>query len=495
VPCSARTGEGLDALRAAVEAGLADAPGKDPEGLTRLPVDRVFTMKGFGTVVTGTLWAGRVRPGDDLVALPAATPVAGKVRGVQVHGSTVEEARAGQRTAINVAVPREAIERGQTLVRPGEIEPGRLVDVRLNYLPTCKAPLKRRARVLFHAGTAQTLATVSLLDAGALDPGQSGLAQLHLETPMVMLPGDRFILRGFALQRHHGTTLGGGVILRTLGVRTRRGSPELLATLRATEKASPEERVRLEVQRAGTAGVSRAGLQMRLGLTPRAVEAILERLQGARQVVRYDRERGALISAQSLTELKSTVAEALDAFHAAHPLADGMPREELREKITADPKLLHVVLEALGAEKQIVVEREVVRRPGHDVARSRSASGLAPLAERAAELWRKAALGPPRIAEAAVQLGSDAKEVERAVEMLGKGGTLLRVKDLWFHKAAVDELRARLIGHLSEKGQITPQEWKEMVGGTRKFAIPLAEHFDAEKLTLRVGDLRKLRGK
>ncbi|HEY7955713.1 MAG TPA: selenocysteine-specific translation elongation factor [Polyangia bacterium] len=493
VPCSAKTGLGLDALKQAIVDGLRDAPGKDPEGLLRLPIDRVFSMKGFGTVVTGTLWAGRVKPGDDVVALPGGQ--AGKVRGVQVHGGAVEEAVAGQRTAVNLAVARELLERGQVVARPGELEAGKLLDVRLRYLPTCKNPLKRKARVLFHAGTAQSLATVTLLDAPALEPGQSGLAQLQLEQPMVLLPGDHFILRGFALQRHHGTTLGGGVVLRTLGARHRRGSPELLATLRAVEQAGPEERVRLEVERAGASGIGRAELQMRSPDPPRVVDAALARLSGARQVVRFDKERGAVIGQAALGALEQAALDAVTAFHAAQPLVEGMPREELRARVTDDPRLLHVVLEALSARQALVTSREVVRLPSHDARKSTAAVGLQPLAERVDKLYREAALQPPRAAEAVVALGVDPRELDRAVELLQRGGALVKVKDLVFHRAALDELRARLIAHLTAHAQITPQEWKELVGATRKFAIPLAEYFDAEKVTLRVGDLRKLRGR
>jgi selenocysteine-specific elongation factor len=487
VLCSSKTGEGLKDLVAAVAEALRDAPGRDPEALLRLPIDRLFSMKGFGTVVTGTLWAGHLKVGDDVAALPGTT--AGKVRGVQVHGAAVGEARAGQRTAVNLSVPRESLERGQVLVHPGELEAGHLVDVRIQYLSTCKAPLRRRSRLLFHAGTAQSLATVTLLDTNELQPGGSSLAQLHLDAPFVLLPDDRFILRGFALQRHHGTTLGGGVVLRTLGARTRRGTPDLLQVLRANEKATGDERLLLEVERAGTAGVTRAALQMRLGR--RLGDASFANLLGKRQIVRYDKERGAVIAAGALDELQRSAVEQVEAFHAAQPLAEGMPREELRAKLTDDPKLLHVVLEALKGK--LIVERDYVKLPTHDT--KKTSTGLQPLAERVAKLFAEAQLAPPRPAEAAVALGAEIKELERVIDLLARGGTLLKIKDLVFHKDAVDGLRRKLTAFLVEKTQITPQEWKELVGQTRKFAIPLAEHFDAEKLTLRIGDLRKLRSK
>jgi selenocysteine-specific elongation factor len=499
IPVSAKSGEGLDALKSAIAAGLREVPGKDPEGLVRLPIDRVFSMKGFGTVVTGTLWAGRLRAGDDLIALPELPGAApGKVRGLQVHGVAVDEARAGNRTALNLTTGKEQLARGQVLVRPRELEAGRLVDVRLRWLATSRKALKRRARLLVHAGTAQTLATLSLLDAGEIEPGGTALAQLQLDEPMVMLPGDRFILRGFALQRHHGTTVGGGVVLRTLGTRLRRGTPDAIATLRENERAvaasDVDARVRLEVARAGEQGVARAALQMRLPYAPRAVDAALTRLSAARSIVRFDKERGAVIADAALRALADRTVAAVEAFHAAQPLLPGMAREELRAKVTSDAKLLHLVVETLTSSGALVADRETVRSPSHDPARDKARAQLAPLAERALALWTEAALQPPRPVEAAAALGVDLKALGPVVDLLVRGGSLVRMKDLVFHAAAVDGLRARLVAHLQAHAQISPQEWKELVGASRKFAIPLAEHFDNEKLTMRVGEVRKLRG-
>jgi selenocysteine-specific elongation factor len=342
---------------------------------------------------------------------------------------------------------------------------------------------------------------VTLLDHGALEPGADGLAQVQLDGPLVALPGDRFILRGFELQRHHGTTLGGGVVIRTLGTRLRRGTPEAVALLARNEQlaeqgtpAALDERVALEVERAGARGIERAALQMRLAPAPRVVDAALQRLQGARRVVRYDKERGALIGQGALAELKAAALAAIAAFHASQPLDAGMPREALRAQVAEDPRLLHVVVDALAQEQAIVVERELVRLPSHDARRTRAASGLEPMAERVVRLYAEAALQPPRVAEAAAALKAEPREIEQALELLARGGSILRIKDLCFHRPAIDGLRERLVAHLRDKGQITPQEWKDLVGATRKFTIPLAEHFDAEKVTLRVGDLRKLRG-
>jgi selenocysteine-specific elongation factor len=347
-----------------------------------------------------------------------------------------------------------------------------------------------------------------------------------LDEPMVMLPGDRFILRGFVMQRHHGTTLGGGVVLRTLGARLRRGTPATLAVLRDNERAvdlspglslglapglSPglapgttsgathaghdaDARVRLEVERAGPKGIVRAELQMRLPFSVRVTDGALTRLGTARAIVRYDKERGACIARPALDELTHDAVAAVDAFHAAHPLVPGMPREELRAKVSDDVKLLHLVLETLAADKALVVERDTVRRPSHDPARTRAQHDLAPLAQRTLALFTAAALQPPRPVEAAATLGVDPRALSPVLDVLVRGGSLVRVKDLLFATPAVDELREKLRVHLQAKREITPQEWKELVGASRKFAIPLAEHFDGEKLTMRVGEVRRLRG-
>jgi selenocysteine-specific elongation factor len=497
IAVSAKTGDGLNALKTAIGDGLRDLPGRDPDAVARLPIDRVFSMKGFGTVVTGTLWAGSLRAGDDVVALPElAGGSAGKIRGVQVHGASVAEARAGNRTALNVTVAKEQLARGQVLARAGELAAARMIDARIHYLPTCKKALKRRARLLVHAGTAQALATLSLLDVQTLEPGQSALAQVMLDEPMVMLPGDRFILRGFALQRHHGTTLGGGVVLRTLGTRIRRAA-QTVELLRDNERAlaanDVDARVRLEVERAARQGIARAELQMRLPFSPRAVDAALTRLASSRAVVRFDKERGAVVAAGALGELMRDAAAAVDAFHAAQPLAPGMPKEELRAAI-ADVKLLHLVLESLAQKGELAVERDTLRRASHDPARSRAEEALAPLAERALALYAAAALSPPRAVEAAHALAVEPRALEPVIELLARGGSLTRIKDLFFHAPAVAKLREKLLAHFEQHAELTPQQWKELVGASRKFSIPLAEHFDAEKLTMRVGEARKLRG-
>ena len=592
VACSAKTGQGLPELVAAIAKVLAAAPGRDEQGLVRLPVDRVFSLHGFGTVATGTLWSGRLRVGDELVPLPGPRserlPPA-KVRGLHVHGAAVLEATAGQRTAVNLTLPLHAVSRGETLVRPATLQAGVLLDVRLQLLTVARAPLPQRSRLLLHAGTTQRLAQVTLLDRAELRPGEWAWAQLQVDAPLCAQPGDRFVLRGFAPQKNHGTTVGGGVVLRVLGARHRRGTPELCARLSETAAALSELSVpprraaaigtllRLELARRGLTGASFAGLRLAVPVGEEPLGAALRaelRAGTVRELAAGTAEAsppgsgGSVTSAVGIhhdtTYFSSAVfalvgAEILgtiQTYHKSAPRNAGLPKEALRlqlghlgapkpssgeppttvppsvpsskpsgkppaarssktaalaksqdlgegPKILCPPRLLQAVVESLVKTGQLVADRELLRLPTHRVV---SDAAERQLSERVAAVYLGAALGPPRLEELGALLNatghSDARppaaaavaaEVKQTVEALVRAGTLVRIKDLLFHRQPLTELRQRLIDFLKRHHEINPTQWKDLVGQSRKFTIPLAEHFDAEKLTLRVGDLRRLR--
>ena len=489
VPVSATTGAGLDVLKKEIVAIAETVPGKDPEGLFRLPLDRVFTMHGFGTVVTGTLASGRVREGDDVIALPGRAT--GKIRGIQVHGEPHKEAVAGQRVAANLqGVPKENVARGEVLVHPGALEPTNIIDVELRYLRVNRATLPKRSKLLFHAGTTQVMADALLVDREKLAPGEAALVQLRLETPVVVLPGDRWIARGFAQLEDYGTTVGGGAVVRVHSPRLRKPTPEAAELLRAMATATPDDRVELELRAAGPAGLARAELQMRVGATPKQVDATLSRLLSARKVVRFDPERGALIHSDQLGRLRTAAVEHVAAFHAENPLREGISREELRSRLgDVAPKLLHVVLEPLLAEGKLAADKELVRAP-----QKKAAPRAGDLRERALELYRKAGLAPPRTPEIAGLLAVAPREATDLLGLLVREGALVRVTpELLFAREAIDDLRTRLLAHLEKNGQIDAQQYKDLTGQSRKFSIPLAEYFDTQKLTVRTGDVRKLR--
>jgi selenocysteine-specific elongation factor len=502
VPVSARAGAGLDELRAEIARMAAALPARDVHGPFRLPLDRVFTMRGFGTVVTGTALSGSVRVGDTVIAHPRG--VEAKVRGIEVHGEAREHTHAGMRCALNLSgVAREDLRRGDILSLPGAARPSHILDARFRYLATSKAPLPRRSRVLFHHGTAQLMATLVLVEAERLAPGEEGLAQIRLDViePVAALPGDHFITRGFVPQEHYGTTIGGGAIVRVQAPKVRRSARDAAETIRRMAEAELDQRVALEIRAASFAGIDLAELGRRLGHGHDALQQTLGRLAETGEVVATAAGRDAAASdahvychAEVFAALEKQALDHLDAFHAAQPDRGGMSRQELRTRLPASlpVRMYEALLEALSRRGAVQAEADLVRRaqrrgPAREAA-------LAPLEQAIADAFRRWGLTPERPRDVPAAVRADEKAVRPALERLLAQGMLVRVKpDLYVDAQAMEKLRAGLIAHLDAHGQITPTEWKDITGASRKYSIPLAEYFDAQKVTLRVGEIRRRR--
>jgi selenocysteine-specific elongation factor len=497
VPVSARTGAGLDDLRAELLRLCRELPARSPEGTFRLPLDRVFTIRGFGTVVTGTILGGQVQIGDQVIAHPRGLEA--KVRGVEVHGEAASVARAGMRCALNLSgVARDDLRRGDLLAPPGALEPTHLIDARFRYLSSSRGPLGRRSRVLLHHATTQVSATLVLVDRDRMEPGEEGLVQLHLDiaTPLGALPGDRFIARGTVIQEHYGTTLGGGEVVRVHAPKLRRSSAGASEILRALAEADQDQRIALEVKTAGSAASHVADLVRRTGLARADISAALTRLTASGDLVAAGAGDGtAYCHAETFARLEVQALEHLDAFHQSQQ--GDMSREELRARLprALPPRLFDELISALLRRGALEAERDVVRRPRSrhaGKAGGREHQGLdADLAAR----FRAWGITAPRPKDIPGEISADPGAVRAALDRLTGAGTVVKVKpDYYVGSEALAELRGRLVAHLDQHGQITPIEWKDIVGQSRKYSIPLAEHFDAEKLTLRVGEIRKRRG-
>jgi selenocysteine-specific elongation factor len=497
VPVSSRTGEGLPRLLEALATLAAEVPERPADGPLLLPVDRAFSLKGFGTVATGTLLSGSVAEGDALVLVPPS-PAVGELRArtVQVHGKGAPRASAGQRTAVNLpGVEATAISRGQALAHPGVVPPTSILDVELALLEAAPRAIRHRARLLLHVGTAQVPCAVALVDGRPeLPPGGTAFAQLRLAAPVAALPGQRFILRGFRTIEGRGKTVGGGRILAIVPRKRRRGRAEDAEQLRVLAGSDADARLLAVLEMAGPAGLSAEALVGRCALPPRSVQAALERLGARGMAVLFDRDRRGWVSASVARDLQARLLAALTAFHAAQPLAAGMGREELRGALplVADPRLFARLVTQLVERGEAVAEGERVRLRGH-VAASGGAGG--DLKDRIAAILREGGVAPPRVVELAPLAGAAAADVNAVLKLLAAEGTAVRVSpEIWFDGAAVAALRERLVTFLRERREITTQEWKDLVGATRKHVIPLAEYFDREKVTLRVGEKRVLRG-
>jgi selenocysteine-specific elongation factor len=486
VPVSAKTGQGMDALRAALRELAATVPSRASDQLARLPIDRVFTIKGFGTVVTGTLMAGRVRVDDRVEVFPGG--VQAKVRGLQAHGHAVSESSAGQRTAVNLqGVERAAVERGHVLGLAGTLVPSVLVDGTLELLADAPRPLKTRDRVRFHAGTSEIMARVLLLESQELMPGQTAFVRFRLEAPLVALPGDRFVIRSYSPM----VTIGGGTLLDIAPPRFKRKAPALVAHLALLRDGAPDAVVEEHIRHAGGAGVRVATLSGRVPFGPARLRALLEGLQAAGRVAAVDRDW--FVHPESLTRLRGLALAALEQFHRAFPLRPGMSREELRGRAgAADERVFGHLLETLAAEGVVQTDRDKVRLTAHEI---RLSAAQQTIVDRVEQEFRTAAAAPPSPEEALTRAGLAGDEEHELFQHLVEGRKLVRVKDsLYFHAEALASIEERLVAMLRERKEIGPGDIKDLLGISRKYAIPLLEFFDARRVTARVGERRVLRG-
>ena len=484
VPVSAKTGAGLDELRAALRRLAEMVPARGTDQLPRLPIDRVFTIKGFGTVVTGTLAAGALAVDDRVEVFPRG--LVAKVRGLQAHGQAVERAVAGQRTAVNLqGLERAAVERGDVVGHAGTLSATTLVDVVLEMLADAPRALESRDRVRLHAGTSEVMARALLLDATELEPGQRGFARLRLEAPLVALAGDRFVIRSYSPI----VTIGGGTLLDTDPPRLKR--PARLAHLQVLESGAPEAVVEEHVRGAGVSGIRLSALVARVPFGPARTRHLLDTLAAAGRVTAVDRDWS--LHADAVARLRRLVTESLEHFHRAQPLRSGMSREELRVRAAnADERVFAHVLGAMAAEGVVRVDRDKVSLASHEL---RLSPAQQTAFERIEREFREAAAAPPSPEEALGRAGLTGDEQHELFQLLLESRKLVRVKEsLFFHTAALDTIQDKLVALLRERKEIGPGDIKDLLGISRKFAIPLLEYFDARRVTTRVGERRVLRG-
>jgi len=505
VPVSSKTGAGLDALRAALVAASSSVGVRAVDAMTRLPIDRVFSMKGFGTVVTGTLVSGRVGVDQELVLAPAEKHATVKVRGVQIHGKKQPEALAGSRTAVNLSGVEVAdVSRGQSIVTPGAFEVTRLADATIHVLPDAK-PLKHGARVRFHQGTDEIIGRVTIIgpasalrasarQAGEAVPtiaaGERAFVRLRLERPAVLARGDRYILRAYSPT----ITIAGGVVIDPKPPRSAVRTAE--AVERARALAGTDGRAIADVPRAAAVFIAEAGdqglattaLVSRAGADPRQVDALIEQLtkSGAGYLA------GDVLVAPAVGErVRRAVADVLHDHHQKQPLSEGMPREELRERVLARGAV--AVFDRVLAELEregTVVAKDRVALATHRVALSPEEERARGAIERA---YRDAGLTPPDAAALAASTTLAAPVIDRVTKLLQRQKVLVRVDTLVFHDEALKKLKSDVAALKTAAGaaaRIDVATFKERFGVTRKFAIPLLEYLDRERVTRRMGDAR-----
>jgi selenocysteine-specific elongation factor len=484
IAVSSRTGEGIEALKESLRETGREVAARSADFVTRLPIDRVFTMRGFGAVVTGTLIAGEIAEGDELELLPAGARV--RVRGVQVHGSPVSRASAGQRTAINLGgVEAAAIERGMILAPAGRLRPALAVDVLVSLLESAPRPLRSRQRVRVHLGAAEVLARVRVLaEGGEIKAGQNGLVQLRTETEIVGVLGDRFILRSYSPQ----ITIGGGLILDPFPPRHRArdiaGARNRLEILSRGDRA---QQIAVFVAGADRNGLRRADLAARTAWRDEVIDAAANQALDGRTII--DAE-GVLIGRERFDELKQLVLKEVAAQHEREPLLRGLAKEVVRERFFAHApiEVFRGVLGALEKEDALVAEREIVRLREH----KRELSGAdSNLRDRLEKIYQDAGLAAPNLNEAIERSGAAAQQGRKILQLLIEAGVLIKVHgEMFFHRAVLDDLTRKVRAHGAKHRTIDVAAFKDLTGISRKYAIPLLEYLDRERVTRREGDTR-----
>jgi len=477
VPVSSLTGAGIDDLKRELARVAAEVPAKSATSVFRLPIDRVFTIKGHGTVVTGTLISGAVRKEEEVDVFPLGRRA--RVRGVQVHNRPADQASAGERTALNLAgFSPDELSRGMTLAAPGLFRATKRLDVSLTLL-TGARPLKDRARVHFHAYTFETVAEVVLYEDKEVKPGQSALAQLRLQGPTLLFPGDRFILRQFSPV----VTIGGGVVLENQPQRLPKA--DYVAWLKELANGSRSSALLARVKVRAARGLALSDAIARTGWQHAEIESLLASMADVR------RAGQAWIHTDAWSKLQAAILAALDSFHRTNPLTPGMSREELRKRFPdLLPEIFEQALSELAAQKKIEVSGELVRVAGRGVVMKDEEAEAKKTIENA---FSTAGLKVPYLKDVLAGLPVDKARAQKIVTLLLRDKVLVKVSDeLVFHRQALDGLRKLMAEQKNKTPKIDVGAFKDLIGVTRKYAIPLLEYLDRERITRRVGDMREI---
>jgi selenocysteine-specific elongation factor len=482
---SSLNGDGIPQLTAELKTIATEVPGKDDSQIFRLPIDRAFTMKGFGTVVAGTLIAGRVRTDDEVEILPGRRGA--RVRGIQVHGNSVGEARAGQRTALNLQrIELDEVERGMVVTSPGVFAPSVAFDVHVELLRSAPAPIVRRKRIRFHIGTAEVMGYVVLLGQDELQPGQAAFAQVLLERPAFALPGDRFIIRQYSPM----LTLGGGEILDGRPEQHRRSDRSVPERLEILHGSPLNERIASLIEGAGVGAMDLEELIGRLGLGRDQVERALGELASEGSIRDIGDTPRVVVAASILEEAAAALLNAVRQFHQSEPLAKGIGREDLKGRTVrnASPLLFRAALDHLVHSEQITLDQDIV----HEYGRVVTLGGEeARMREQLEARFRALGLQAPSADEIIRDLQLDHSPARKILQLMVKEQAVVKIAEgMLVDRRALQKLIEDVRALKPAQTRFGVKEFKDLTGLSRKFAVPLLEYLDTQRVTRRVGDER-----
>ncbi len=488
IPVSSVTEEGLPELVSSLDSICASIPTRSESGLFRLPIDRVFTMKGFGTVITGTLMSGTIAVGDPVVLYPTGTE--SKVRGLQVHNRSVASAAAGMRTAINFqGLEKAVVHRGDMVGAPNTLVPSHMADITLHYLESNTKALKNRSRVRFHSGTSEIMGIVVLLDCEQLMPGQRAFAQIRLDRQVTLVRDDRYVLRSYSPVR----TIGGGRVINPIPAKHKPLRADVIDYLTSLEHENPEMVIQSLIRANGRVGCNFRDLTISTNLTEKKLNQLLQSLASQRAIVQFDKERHFFVHIEVFDQLQAEIEAHMENYHRQFPLKPGVQKEELKSKLPMhyDSKLFSSALQAMLKSGTIVQDEDIVHLADHTVSLGIDQQTLR---DQILSLYEQDGLTPKYFKQVVAQLKTDPQQADQVMSLLVDEGLIIKVKeDLFYHRQHISRLQDMLVEHLSSHGEISTPQFKDMTGASRKYVIPLIEYFDRIKLTIRIGDIRKLR--
>ncbi len=493
---SSVTGEGIDQVLGVIDDFVRQHSFQEVFGPFRLPVDRIFAMKGFGAVVTGTSISGRTSVGEELRFYPGE--LVAKVRGIQVHSQSVDEVEAGHRTAINLqGVDTAQVERGMVVATPGSLQANYMLDCELLYLASNAKALKHRTRVRVHLGTAELVGRVSLLDRDELSAGEEAGIQILREQPVAVWPGDRYVIRSYSPV----STIGGGTVLGNLSPRKRKRLSEAdrkynIEVFQALRHGSLEDKTLLFLKESGARGLTFDDLAIRLGFFGKHLKKILEPPLSTRRIVVVDSASQRYLAAEIADAIRQTLVDNLKNYHRENPLQAGLSKEELRSGLgrRVDQKVFAFCLNDLIRKETVVQEESLVRLADHQVALKADEEQL----QKEINSWyREKGLFTPTFKETMEYFAHyPEKQVKGVIDLQLREGKLVKISEtLYYAKETIENLFGAVKEHIDREGEIDAPAFKNLTGLTRKFSIPILEYLDRVKLTIRIGDKRILRKK
>ncbi len=486
IPVSATTGAGLDNLLAALDEMAKTVVERPESGAFRLPVDRAFVIKGFGTVVTGTVLSGSLSMGESVTLSPSG--LSSRVRSLQAYGEERDQVFAGERAAINLhGLEKSEIERGEILARPETVLATSMVDLFYTHLSSATSSLPARSKMLVHSGTAALMGTVVVLNGQELLPGANAFVQVRLEKPSVIVYGDRLVLRSFARRE----TVGGGVVINPSPAKHRlKDYASLLPDFEKLKGGAATAVVSILVKQAGLAGLRLADLKSFLNFSGKALAKVVDELLARREIVRFDNERQLFIAGEIFTDLTAKIGLMVADYHQHEPMREGMAKEEVRSRLRLSAPLFHALLQRLVKSAQLVVDKDLLRTPEHRV---RLAVDTDKLKAQLVALYKKAGLSFPDYNSLAKELAAESEDIKSLMTILVKEGTLLKVRDgIFITPEHYEKMRLDVVAFLKKNASMTTQEFKAKINLSRKYVIPLFEYLDQRKVTARKGEARIL---